>query len=558
MQGTSEPLGRLLRVSGLSNGRRVTRERGVAIGILTLALALGLALLWRFPPFLDEAIYSGWTARVAEDPSERFVPLANGKEPLLEWIAATVTILGVDPFDAARIVSFGVSLGTLALVAALGWIVGGRRIALTSGLLAATCPFLVVYGVLGVYEALATFLVTASLLLQVLLVRTLRLDVALLLGVTLGLGLLTKQSAVLALALWPCSLLLVDWSRHALVGRIARLAGLALVSGVVSYAIFSVLRLSEFRDDLDRLRELYPMHSVHEGLSAPGMWLEQNWPVYREVMGVYLTPAVILAAAVGVGLGLRRGWRLTTVLVAWGVVPLFAASLLADAPYPRYVHVAAPPLLVLAGAGCVWTAEFLASAFRSRGRPTLSEIALPVVVGVVVLQAVVFDVRLAVNPASVVYPGLDDEQFVTGWPAGTGLEEAKAELERRAGRSGTVTVLLGSQAPSWLTFSMRNDERFHFVAPETDDPSALYAIENGAPLPTRTAPLAWTPVRRIERPRNGVPLVLSESGVRVGERIVASPEELRRLIVPDARFDAYVARRPAVKAWLEAWYRANG
>jgi 4-amino-4-deoxy-L-arabinose transferase-like glycosyltransferase len=529
-----------------------------ALGAATLALAVGVSLLWRFPPFLDEAIYSGWTERIAESSSERFVPLANGKEPLLEWLAAALTTLGPGPFTAGRLVSLAASLGTLGLVVALGWLVAGKRVALASGVLAAVCPFLVVYGVLGLYEALATFLTTAALVLQVLLVRTLRLDVALLLGVTFGLGLLTKQSALFAVALWPLSLLVADWSREGLPRRLLRLAGLALAGGIVSYAIFSILQLSEFRDDLDRQRDLYPVHSVREGLSSAGMWLEQNWPGYRDVLAVYLTPAVILAAAVGVGLGLRRSWRVTSLVAAWGLLPLVAAALLADAPYPRYVHAAAPPLLVLAGAGCVWTGEAAAGALRARGRPLSASLALPLVVGVVALGPLVYDLRMAVSPASVTYPGLDDEQFVTGWTAGTGLKTLRTELEGRAGRSGPATVLVGtSTPPSWLTFAMRNDARFRFVAPDSDDPSALYAIENGAPLPPRSDPLAWNPVRRVERPRGGVPLILHESGVRFGEYFFSSPEELRQLITPDERFDAYVEARPAVKAWLEAWYLAN-
>jgi 4-amino-4-deoxy-L-arabinose transferase-like glycosyltransferase len=529
-----------------------------AIGAATLALALGLSLLWRFPPFLDEAIYSGWTERIAASSSERFVPLANGKEPLLGWLAAAVTTLGPGPFTAGRLVSLGAALGTLGLVVALGWVVAGKRVALASGVLAAVCPFLVVYGVLGVYEALATFLTTAALVLQVLLVRTLRLDVALLLGVTLGLALLTKQSALFAVALWPLSLLVADWSREGLVPRLLRLAGLALAGGIVSYAIFSVLQLSEFRDDLDRQRDLYPVHSVREGLSAPGMWLEQNWPGYRDVLAVYVTPAVILAAAVGVGLGLRRSWRITTLVAAWGVLPLVAAALLADAPYPRYIHAAAPPLIVLAGAGCVWTGEAATAALRARGNSRSALFALPLVVGLVALGPLAYDVRMAVNPASVTYPGLDDEQFVTGWTAGTGQKTLQSELEGRAGRSGPMTVLVGTGSPpSWLTFAMRNDTRFRFVAPDGDDPSALYAIENGAPLPSRSAPLAWNPVRRVERPRDGVPLILHQSGVRFAEHFYSSPEELRQLITPDERFDAFVEGRPAVKAWLEAWYLAN-
>jgi 4-amino-4-deoxy-L-arabinose transferase-like glycosyltransferase len=531
----------------------------VAAVVAGLALLFGLLLLWRFPPFLDEAIYSGWTARIADDPSERFVPLANGKEPLFEWLAATITTLGIGAFTAGRLVSVVASLGTIALVAALGGIVGGRRVALTSGLLAALCPFLVVYGVLGLYESLATFLVTATLLLQILLVRTLRLDVALLLGASLGLGLLTKQSTLLAFALWPMSLGLVDWSRPALAARLTRLAGLAVVSAAIAYAIASILRLSEFYDDLGRLRgELYPVHSISDALSTPGAWLEQNWPAYRDVLATYVTPAVILAAAIGVGLGLRRRASLTSVLVAWTVVPLVTAALLADAPFPRYVHVTAPPLLVLSAMGCVWTADGVASSLRASRRRDLAAFALPLVVGLVALQPLLFDVRLAVNPTSVTFPGLDEEQFVTGWPAGTGLKEVRRELEARAAPAGAVVVLLGPQAPGWLSYTMRNDERFRLVSSDSDEPSALLALENGAPLPPRRDSLAWSPIRRVERPRNGVPLVLYESGIRFGGRFVASPEELRRLIVPDARFDEYVAERPAVKAWLESWYAANG
>jgi 4-amino-4-deoxy-L-arabinose transferase-like glycosyltransferase len=522
-------------------------------------LLFALLLLWRFPPFLDEAIYSGWTARIADDPSQRFVPLANGKEPLFEWLAATMTTLGIGAFTAGRLVSIVTSFGTIALVAALGGIVGGRRVALTSGLLGATCPFLVVYGALGLYETLATFLVTATLLLQILLARTLRLDVALLLGVSFGLGLLTKQSTLVAFVLWPMSLVLFDWSRRALAARLTRLIGLAVSSTAVAFAIASILRLSEFYDDLGRLRkELYPVHSISDALSTPGAWLEQNWPPYRDVIGTYVTPAVILAAAVGVGLGLRRQAPLTSILVVWTVFPLVTAALLADAPYPRYVHVTAPPLVVLAATGCVWTADALSASLRASTRRGLAPFALPLVVGLVVLHPLLFDLRLVVNPTSVTFPGLDEDQFVTGWPAGTGLKAMKRELETRAGQSGATVVLLGPQAPSWLSYTMRSDARFRLVSSDSDDPSALLALENGAPLPPRSESLAWGAIDRIDRPRGGVPLVLYESGVRFRGRFVGSPEELRRLIVPDARFDEFVAERPAVKAWLESWYAANG
>jgi hypothetical protein len=205
------------------------------------------------------------------------------------------------------------------LVAALGELIGSRPTSLVSGLLAATCPFLVVYGSLGLYESVAT-----------------------------------KQSALLAFALWPFSLVLVDWSRPGLAARLARLGALALLSAAIAYAPFSILLLSELFDDLGRARsELYPVRSLSDALATPGTWLEQNWPEYRGVLVDYVTPAVIVAAAIGVGLGLRRQPRLTTLFTAWTLALLFTTALLADAPYPGYIHMAVPPLLVLAGAGCV-------------------------------------------------------------------------------------------------------------------------------------------------------------------------------------------------------------
>jgi hypothetical protein len=270
-----------------------------------------------------------------------------------------------------------------------------------------------------------------------------------------------------------------------------------------------------------------------------------------------VTPAVLVAAGLGFVIGLGRQWRFAVVLGAWVVGPLLVATLLADAPYPRYLHSVVPPLLVLAGAGCVWTASGLAALLRSRRRPRLAAAALPVLVAALLLQAVVFDGRLAADPASVTYPGLDDEQFVTGWPAGTGVEAVGRELERHAGSSGPVTVLLGARPPV-LEVRMSHPERFRFVRDDAPDAAtALLAVENGAPLPRLPSPLDWRALRRFERPRDGTPLTVYESGVRRAGRFVPSPDALRRILTPDSRYDAFLAAHPPVKTWAESWYAAN-
>src|SRR5688572_11159427 len=90
-------------------------------GLVLLYLALRLALIERFPPFTDEALYADWTLQGFEEPDARFLALANGKEPLLPWLGMVWMALGADALTAVRLVSVAAGLVTLVAVGVLGW-----------------------------------------------------------------------------------------------------------------------------------------------------------------------------------------------------------------------------------------------------------------------------------------------------------------------------------------------------------------------------------------------------------------------------------------------------
>ena len=470
-----------MRLGQIHDGRpgfSVSTRRAIVAcgGFGGLYAALAVSLVWRFPPFNDEGIYASWAAIVERDPSRRFYALEAGKEPLLEWLGAILIRLGLEPLTAVRLISVVAGVGIVLLVAVLGWWLGGPHVSVVAAALSSVSPFLVLYGALGLYESLATLLVLASFLLQVALARTLRLDAALGLGIVLGLAVLTKQSTMIAVALWPLSLVCLDWSVPGRGRRLLRVGALAALASVLAAAVASLLYLTEFHDELVRARtEQYPVHSVGEALDRPFHWIRVNGELLG-VLGAYLSYAVVVVAIIGVVVGARRAPRLTVVVAAWGLLPLLSALLLADIPFPRYVHAVVPPTLALAALGTVATAERLAERWPHsiRGFQVTSLAVLVVVVG----WPAFVTARATTSPLETRYPGLDDGQYITGWGAGTGWSEVSRELVRRAA-GGPLTVMLGPRGSDWIGVAMRNDDRFHFVRYDSDQAQdAVLAVQN--------------------------------------------------------------------------------
>jgi 4-amino-4-deoxy-L-arabinose transferase-like glycosyltransferase len=200
-----------------------------AVGLYALTRGLRVAL---FPPFVDEGIYARWTQTVHDDPHQRFVALANGKEPLLTWAGAAVMDTGAGPLLAQRIVSTVAGLVTMLAVALIARELAGRRAALLAALLYAAIPFFVVHDGIGIMEPLLAAATTAALYLQIRLAREPRLATGLVLGVALAAALLTKASAVYALLLLPAGLLVLDRERDGLGRRV----GSWLAANVVALA----------------------------------------------------------------------------------------------------------------------------------------------------------------------------------------------------------------------------------------------------------------------------------------------------------------------------------
>ena len=534
------------------------RTRALVIGYLGVAafyLVTRLLLVWRFPVHVDEATFAQWTLNGYENKGTAlFEALANGQQPLLEWLGIPWMQAGVEPVTALRLVSFVAGGLTLAVMAVFATRVYGAGAGLLAAGLYAVTPFTLLYSVLGLYDPLATFFIATAMLLQYELARKPRLDLALLLGFAFSGAVLTKLTAYSALYLVPASALVFDWRRSGLSRRLAAWIGGLGVAFAMAWTATLVLQLSEFANDIAKAREVLAKNSLGTALQDPERWISQNWPPYRDEIHHYMTAPLVIAAAVGIALLLRNRWRVGAYLAVWILVPLGGLVLLALTPYGRWLVIIAPPLVVAAAGGLVEGVRWIASFFRVGQRRWIMVGAAVVAV----MPALFFDARLLASPTQQKLPGDDDAAYVTGSPAGTPWEAVAAELRRLSG-GRQIVIGMAPFCCGSLPLVLRHEPAISLVRiEEADRPDALYVVDNGEPLVARSDALTWKRVWTFARPRHGVPVSIYQSGVVHDLKFAGSPAELRAAIGgSDADYDAFLRDHPAVKAWAVSWSKTD-
>src|SRR4030042_2578020 len=94
------------------------KKKVILIFLLVLVLSFSLrftrVIFEKQPIFGDEAIYIRWSQIMRSEPSLRFVPQSDGKQPLFMW--ATIPLLKIfdDPLIAGRMLSVYTAVVTTA------------------------------------------------------------------------------------------------------------------------------------------------------------------------------------------------------------------------------------------------------------------------------------------------------------------------------------------------------------------------------------------------------------------------------------------------------------
>ncbi|MBI4062465.1 glycosyltransferase family 39 protein [Candidatus Gottesmanbacteria bacterium] len=413
----------------------MARPRGVGFAVLLIVLftlgylATRLTNLTQLPVFTDEAIYIRWSQIGAQDANWRFISLVDGKQPLFTWVVMVLMrLVPGDPLFVGRLASVFAGAASMVGIWFLAFeLFKSKKAAFLSSFLYLISPFALVYDRMALYDSLVATFFLWNLYLAIRLARSPRLDTALLLGLTLGAGMLNKTSGFLSLYLIPTTLFLFDWTKPK---RVVRWIGFVLVAALLSQGIYSILRLSPLFHMIAQKDTVF-VYTFAEWIVSPTQHLEGNLRGLFDWLIRYLTWPIFFAAIAPAME--RKNRREFLVLYAWCLIPLVGLASFGKVLYPRFVLFLAMPLLVAAATTTVWFYETV----RTRVFQVIGTLVLFAPSFIAVYYILFF-------PLYAPIPQADRGQYINDWPAGWGVREVNAFLLEQSKNQHITVVTEGT------------------------------------------------------------------------------------------------------------------
>ncbi|PIU36322.1 hypothetical protein COT03_00210 [Candidatus Shapirobacteria bacterium CG07_land_8_20_14_0_80_39_18] len=403
---------------------------------ITLLLVFGYFLtrivnLTVIPVFCDEAIYIRWAQIMRAVQSLRFIPLSDGKQPLFMWLIIPFLKIFSDPLVAGRIVSVLSGLGTMVGMGVLSYLLFKKKeISLFASILYLVSPFCFFFDRMALADGLLSVFGIWYLVFSILLVKNLRLDFAMISGILLGLGLITKSPALFFALMLPLTIFVINnetmkqWSNR------LKLVVLWIVVMIFAFAIYNILRLGpEFH--MIAIRNKDYVFSLSEILKYPLNPLTGNLKSVVEWYWILLTPPLFILGIFSIPLVLKNNFKKGLFLLLWWLIPLLAQSAIAKVYTSRYILFSVPVFLIFA-------AVLLEQIFSTLKNKVLTTIFLTVIFIVPFYQVFL----LIAFPQRAYLPENERKGYLEMWTAGYGIRESAEYLKEAA---KTKKVLVGTE-----------------------------------------------------------------------------------------------------------------
>jgi len=398
------------------------------VGLILLYFFTRLYHLSTFLPiFTDEAIYLHWSQIALNDASWRFISLTDGKQPMYIWISLIFLKLIHDPLAAGRMVS--VAAGFFSMI---GMFFLGRemfkntKIGLLASLLYVLYPFALVYDKLAMYDSLVAMFMIWIFYFTVLLVRNVRLDLGMILGIVIGFGMLTKSDADFGFILLPFSLILFPFKKNFDKERLFRWIAFALIAVIIANAMYQILRLSPFFYIIGQ-KNLEFIYSFHDWIRQPFAFLFGNLKGLLGWFVGYMTVPLLVITLFTFFVD-KKFLREKILLLCWFIFPLLALAFFGKVIYPRFIFFMTMPIIVL-GAYSLFMLLHI-----------IKKNSLKILVGVVFISMfIVNDFLILTDFPKALIPEGDQDQLYYGWSSGIGVSQTVAYLQEQA-KQGKIYV----------------------------------------------------------------------------------------------------------------------
>lgn len=315
--------------------------------IIFIAAFLRFVNLNSLPIFVDEAIYIRWAQVMRAEPTLRFLPLSDGKQPLFMWAIISGFKIFNDPLIAGRAISILSGLGTIVGIFFLSHqLFRSNKVALMASTMYAISPYGVFFDRLALVDSMLAMWGVWTLLFSLITVKTRRLDAAMFTGLFLGAAFITKSPALFFFISLPFSLLFFRRDKDNPRISFVYTAFLLLISWGIGLFIFNLLRLGPnfhliFSRNLDYV---YPISRIFTNPTDPFI---SNFKEYLSWL-VYFGPYPVLFLLL-IGLkNIKKYYKQLLLLAIWGLAPVLAQSEFSIAFTARYVLFTIPFLFILA------------------------------------------------------------------------------------------------------------------------------------------------------------------------------------------------------------------
>ena len=391
-----------------------------------------LSHLTVIPVFCDEAIYIRWAQIMRTVPSLRFIPLSDGKQPLFMWLVIPFLKVFKDPLVAGRMVSVLSGFGTMLGIGVLSFILFKKvQISLLAIILYLISPFIFFFDRMALVDGFLSFFGVWCLVLGVSLAKKIRLDLAMILGIILGLGLITKSPAIFFGLLLPFCLLATNNVTMKQLNNLVKLAILYFVVYIFAFTIYNILRLGpEFH--MIAIRNKDYIYSFSEILKHPFSPLWGNLKSVAEWYWILLTPLVFISGIFGIYLLLKKELKIGLFSLLWWLLPILGQSAVAKVYTARYILFTIPVFIIFAA--------FSLEEIFGKVKRRISLISL--ISFIIFFFPIIQIVLLLFNPQKAWLPKNEREGYLEIWTSGYGIKEASVYLKEIAKNQ---KVLVGTE-----------------------------------------------------------------------------------------------------------------
>lgn len=394
--------------------------------ILSIGFGIRFINLAILPIFADEAIYIRWAQVMRAESTLRFLPLSDGKQPLFMWLMIPFLKLIQDPLFAGRFLSVLTGVWTILGVFVASYLLfKSKKVALIASGIYSLVPFAVFFDRMALADSMLTMFGVWILAIGIVLVRTLRFDVAMILGFVLGGALLTKSPALYFSLLLPILVLFIQKKKD-----IWKYFVLLIPTYLIGYGIFNILRLGPNFHML-ALRNLDYVYPLSHILSSPLDPFKPFVDRSKEFYWIMGGGSLMIMWLVSYLVNFKSKIKELIILTVWFLGPILISSEFSKTMTARYVLFSLPFYVIIA------SAIFLINTKKLK-------IIQFLLISIFVVWSLAFNYKLLSNPETANLPRSERSGYLEEWTAGQGIREISDYLKSQSLKNNQ-TIVVGTE-----------------------------------------------------------------------------------------------------------------